>query len=132
MKKRRNASLLSHRASPMTVDTSLTNSDDASLRLHLDDESLAIVQRILAEHLPGREVWAFGSRVHGRHLKPFSDLDLAIVDETRLSPEVRANLQSAFAESDLRFRVDIVELIDADDDFRRQIEDGCRRISKGV
>ena len=35
-----------------------------------------IVHDILQRHVPGHEVWAFGSRAR-RRAKPYSDLDLA-------------------------------------------------------
>ena len=35
-----------------------------------------IVHDILQRHVPGHEVWAFGSRAR-RRVKPYSDLDLA-------------------------------------------------------
>ena len=53
--------------------------------MHLTPQERAGVLDILRRHLPGRTVWAFGSRVHGRRLKPFSDLDLAVIGETPLS-----------------------------------------------
>lgn len=90
--------------------------------LHLTDKDLGIVQDLLRAHLPGREVWAFGSRVHGRNLKRFSDLDLAIVDSQGLDPSAITALQIAFADSDLPFRVDLVELENANSTFRKIIE----------
>ena len=42
-----------------------------------------IVQRILQEHVPNLEVWAFGSRAKW-NAKAFSDLDLAIITDEPL------------------------------------------------
>ena len=36
---------------------------------------------ILHNHLPGRRVWAFGSRATGKRVRRFSDLDLAVGGE---------------------------------------------------
>ncbi len=44
--------------------------------IHIDPGQLAIVKDILRKHIPNNDVWAFGSRVHGRNLRKFSDLDL--------------------------------------------------------
>jgi type I restriction enzyme S subunit len=81
----------------------------------------AEVRRILAEIAPDLEVWAFGSRVDGR-AKPHSDLDLALVSPRRVPAARLAALADAFAESELPFRVDLVELAAADPGFREIIE----------
>ena len=46
----------------------------------LDPDYLRLVQRLLAQHVPELDVWAFGSRVVGSP-KPHSDLDLAFVSQ---------------------------------------------------
>jgi type I restriction enzyme S subunit len=76
---------------------------------------------ILARHVPDREVWAFGSRVSGAARK-FSDLDLAIVGDEPLSAAVLADLHDAFRESDLPFKVDVVDWATAQEHFRRIIQ----------
>jgi predicted nucleotidyltransferase len=78
------------------------------------------LQRILQQHLPGYTVWAFGSRVTGRH-KPYSDLDLVIVADQPLSLEQMATLREVFDESDLTIRVDLVDWAIASESFRRII-----------
>ena len=103
-------------------------SEPGSLGLHLTEAQFDEVRAILARVVPEATVWAFGSRVHGRNLKPFSDLDLAIVDSARLVPGSMANLQSAFADSDLPFRVDLVELDRVEDAFRDRIEAEHRQL----
>lgn len=79
------------------------------------------VQRILQTHVPQHEVWAFGSRVHGV-AKPHSDLDLAIITQQPLPLGVLGSLQDAFAESDLPWRVDVVDWACTSESFRRIIE----------
>jgi type I restriction enzyme S subunit len=67
-----------------------------------------IVRDILRRRVPGCEVWAFGSRAVGK-AKRYSDLDLAIIRDTALPLAVRAELEEAFSESDLPWRVDVVD-----------------------
>jgi type I restriction enzyme, S subunit len=67
-----------------------------------------IVRDILRRQVPDYEVWGFGSRVTGT-AKRYSDLDLAIIGDTALPPAVRAELEDAFSESDLPWRVDVVD-----------------------
>lgn len=67
-----------------------------------------IVRDILRKHVPDKEVWAFGSRVTGT-LKPYSDLDLAVISDAPLPPAISASLTDDFSESDLPWRVDVVD-----------------------
>ncbi len=79
-----------------------------------------IVRTILREHIPKRRVLAFGSRVNGSARK-FSDLDLVIVGNTPLSIRKSAALDDSFVESDLPFKVDVVDWAYTDEDFRKII-----------
>lgn len=92
------------------------------MSIDLPGDQLDRVRRILAEHVPECEVWVFGSRVHGTR-KRFSDLDLALVSSQPLPPRRLALLAEAFAESDLPFKVDVIDLASASQDLRRRIED---------
>jgi predicted nucleotidyltransferase len=76
--------------------------------LDLQSDDLETVRAILRRCVPEREVRAFGSRVGGS-VKRFSDLDLAIMGDEPLPLTVLADLREAFDESDLPFRVDLVE-----------------------
>ena len=85
------------------------------------EADLDTVKAILHAHVPGREVWAFGSRAR-RCAKPYSDLDLAIVGEEAISLDTLAALNEAFAESDLPWKVDVVDWARMGDAFRRIVE----------
>ncbi len=87
--------------------------------IHMEPHEWQQVAAILDRHLPGRAVWAFGSRSTGQHLKRFSDLDLAVQGE--LTWPERATLSEAFDESLLPFKVDLVELNRIDPAFRARI-----------
>ena len=79
------------------------------------------VLTILDRHLPGREVRAFGSRIGGK-AKAFSDLDLVVMGAESLPDSVMADVREAFRESDLPFKVDVVDWATTRDSFRRIIE----------
>lgn len=79
-----------------------------------------IVHGILQKHVPQLEVWAFGSRAQWQ-AREFSDLDLAIIGDTPLSLDVRATLSEAFSESDLPWKVDVVDWATTSDSFRKII-----------
>ena len=90
-------------------------------QLDISSEHLAIVQQILRQLVPSCEVWAFGSRVKGA-AKPFSDLDLVIMSQQPLSLDLIASLHEAFSESDLPWKVDIVDWSTTSQEFRAVIE----------
>ena len=87
----------------------------------LSPEHALIVKRILKEHLPDSEVWAFGSRVHAQNLKPHSDLDLVIRAPNPIPLLQWDKLQAAFSESALPFKTDIVDWRTLSDEFRKVI-----------
>jgi predicted nucleotidyltransferase len=85
-------------------------------------EHRRLVSAILRAHLPAEaRAWVFGSRVSGR-ARRYSDLDLAIDAGRPLSLDELARLAEAFRESDLPYRVDVVDWRGLDDRFRRIVE----------
>ncbi len=79
------------------------------------------VSRILKVHIPEYEVWAFGSRVKWT-AKQYSDLDLAVISEQPLPISLSADLNSAFDESNLSIKVDIVDWAAISESFRQIVE----------
>ena len=92
----------------------------ASLPIHLQPYEWEIVAAILRKHVPGKAVWAFGSRATGRRVKRFSDLDLAV--EGRLDAGESYGLEEDFDESSLPIKVDVVQLGAITPEFRARIE----------
>ena len=90
-------------------------------QLLISEQEYQIVQTVLRQCIPQRTVWAFGSRAGGQP-KPYSDLDLAVLGEVALSLSEHANLADAFSESDLPYKVDIVDWHLIGDDFRRIVQ----------
>ena len=77
-----------------------------SFQLAIQPKELSQVQAILIETVPRLTVWAYGSRVHRRHFKPFSDLDLIIFFKPHNSVD-SMEIREIFDESDLPFTVDV-------------------------
>jgi len=80
----------------------------------------AIVRDILQRHVPQYEVWAFGSRATWK-AKEYSDLDLAVITDKPLSLAVSAALSDEFSESDLPWKVDVVDWATTSEEFRKII-----------
>lgn len=71
--------------------------------------------------MPDAEIIAFGSRIHGT-AKTWSDLDLAIKPKSARDLKLTAEVKEAFQESELPFRVDIIDWNDISPAFRKAIE----------
>jgi predicted nucleotidyltransferase len=85
-------------------------------------QDLDIVRSILQEGLPpDAKVWVFGSRATGA-TKRSSDLDLAIDAGRKLSLSELSVLNSAFEDSDLPYKVDLVDWAATGEAFRNIIE----------
>lgn len=91
--------------------------------LKLSQDKIYATNPILQEFIPEYEVRVLGSRASG-HPKPYSDLDLSIKSEKPLSLDRLARLKMAFEESDLPFRVDIVDWTRTEESFKRKIMEG--------
>jgi hypothetical protein len=89
-------------------------------RLQLTGPQWQIIQRILQQYLSGYSVLAFGSRVDGP-CKTFSDLDLAIISKQVMPLPLMAEVAEAFSESDLPFKVDLIDWATTSETFRDKI-----------
>jgi predicted nucleotidyltransferase len=79
-----------------------------------------ILASLLGQFLPHTQVWAFGSRIKGNP-RPYSDLDL--VAFTKREQKARVSLlKEAFDESNLPFRVDLLEWDSIPDTFKENIK----------
>jgi len=88
-----------------------------------------IVLDIITEFAPDCEVYAFGSRIKNTH-RDCSDLDLAFVypNGERMPNSCWGDLKEAFGESDLVFRVDVIDYNRAAPHFRDIIDRGRQKI----
>ena len=89
--------------------------------LVLPEHCLALVHKLLRQHAPNHQFFAFGSPVvrgeaDRQRVKPHSDLDLAYAGAP-LPLVTLFHLREAFSESDLPMRVDIVAADDLPQDW---------------
>ena len=88
-----------------------------------------IIRKILHEHIPECEVRAFGSRV-SHTAKSYSDLDLTVLGKEELSQSRFNRLIEAFEESELSFRIDVLDWNAISESFRAIIEQRYEVIQK--
>lgn len=85
-------------------------------------QELQIVQQILLDILPeNAKIWVFGSRVTLK-TKNFSDLDLAIDVGRPITRKEDIALADAFDESSLSYKVDVVDMHNISDTFKKIIQ----------
>ena len=92
---------------------------------------LASIKQILAKHVPGCEVRVFGSRVNGT-ARSYSDLDVVIIGEDKVPRKQVYRLKEAFQESDLPFRVDVLDWHRISLEFRKIIENAYEVVQEGT
>jgi type I restriction enzyme S subunit len=93
----------------------------APMLLDIRPDYLQLVKEILQKHVPQYEVWAFGSRAKWT-AKEYSDLDLCVVSDQPLSFKVLGAMAEDFSESDLPWKVDIVDWATTSASFRKIIQ----------
>lgn len=76
--------------------------------IDIEKHHLSTINNIFHRFIPGIPVWAFGSRTH-QTAKPYSDLDLVIVGDNRIPQKVYYQIKDAMEESDVPFKVDVLD-----------------------
>ena len=87
--------------------------------LRISEKEKTLLLELLRRHLPGVDVWAYGSRVGGKS-SPRSDLDLVVFASAEQSRQV-GDLRESLEESDLPFRVDLFVWEELPESFQKNI-----------
>ena len=88
--------------------------------IDVTEKELQIVKSILISFVPTAKVRVFGSRVNGTK-RDISDLDLAIDCGQKMTLSEIGRIKEAFQESDLLFRVDVIDWNRTSEIFRNII-----------
>jgi predicted nucleotidyltransferase len=97
------------------------------LKLSIEPRDQQILVSLMERFLPHTQVWAFGSRVTGKS-RSCSDLDLVAFTKREQRAQVSL-LKEAFDESNLSFRVDLLEWDFIPDSFKENIKDEYMEIN---
>jgi type I restriction enzyme S subunit len=97
--------------------------------IDISPEHLQIALNILSRIVPECEVRAFGSRFKWT-AKDYSDLDLALVGDGKLPLKKLSAIKIAFEESDLPYRVDVLDWHSISPEFQKVIGQGYEVIQK--
>jgi len=88
--------------------------------LQLEEKHLNTVRQIVEQHVDAR-VWQpiiFGSRASGNASK-YSDIDIGFLGPRPMSQQVLYRVMDDLEESDLPYKVDVVDFFEVEEDFRR-------------
>jgi type I restriction enzyme S subunit len=98
----------------------------------VSDYEHKIIANIIKKHAHDCDVLAFGSRYKWT-VKDYSDLDLAFVlpNGEKMGLKRIGQLEDAFMESELPYRVDVVDYNGVSDEFRSIIDAGNERVYEG-
>jgi predicted nucleotidyltransferase len=89
--------------------------------MDLREDHAAIVRNVLRAYLPrGARAYVFGSRAHDG-ARQYSDLDLALEWDLPFGLDIIGQIAEALSESDLPFKVDIIDLSLVDPAFKARI-----------
>lgn len=89
------------------------------------------VRQILRQQVPELQVRAFGSRISWT-ARATSDLDLVLMTTEPLDILRMAELREAFTQSNLPYRVDLVDWATTSERFRREIQRNDVILQNGV
>lgn len=96
--------------------------------IDLPDTIRARLIDIVQHRLGDQRVFLVGSRARGQ-AKPFADVDLLLMNEQSLPPATRATLRCDFEESDIPFKIDLLEWADLSPTFRERIKKEAQLLS---
>lgn len=91
------------------------------MNLELPAEHLEVLEALLARHVPGAEVWAYGSRVTGSSHEG-SDLDLVVRQAKAIPSRTLMQLSAALRDSSLPFQVEVRDWRSLPTEFLAEIE----------
>ncbi len=89
--------------------------------ISLSENEIQIIKNILKNHISNGKVYIFGSRVKDTN-KKFSDIDIAIDINRKLTLNEMSRLKDDFEESDLIYITDIIDYNAVSDSFRNIID----------
>lgn len=89
--------------------------------IEISAHDLEIVKNILQRYVPDCEIRIFGSRLN-KSPKKYADLDIAIFGKEKIPRKTLFDLQDEFEESDLPFRVDLLDWNRISKEFQGVIE----------
>jgi hypothetical protein len=91
--------------------------------MQINENECVFIKEQLQKYLPNMEFRVFGSRFQGT-AKRYSDLDIALISQSPIPLQTLSQLEEIFAESDLPYKIDLVDVQRVSESFRSIIDKG--------
>ncbi len=88
--------------------------------INVGKQYLETIKRVLHKHVNNAEIRVFGSRLN-EDVKKYADLDMVIVAKEKIALKVVTRMKEELEESDIPFRVDILDWHEISNDFKKII-----------
>jgi predicted nucleotidyltransferase len=98
------------------------------MKNNISDKDRDLIIHTIGRFLPDAKIYLFGSRIKGNN-KKYSDLDVLIEPNKKISMENLYNIDEAFQESDLPYIVDFHDRFRIDDHFYNLISPTLVRVA---
>lgn len=95
--------------------------------LDLDQKYIDFVKETILAEIPNIEIFIFGSRTQGNALE-YSDVDIALKDKEKISIDKILKLRVKFENSTFPYKVDILDLNNVKDEFKKIIEKDLHKL----
>lgn len=97
------------------------------VNLDLDEKYVDFIKNVIESVLDDADIYIFGSRTQGTAQK-YSDVDIAVDNKSCINIEDILKLKAIFRNSTFPYKVDIIDLNSADNDFLKIIEPDLYKI----
>lgn len=89
----------------------------------IDQKTKKEVKKIIFRFLDPKKykVFIFGSRALDDNLK-FSDIDIGVISKRKIDSTLLGNINEAFEESDIVYKIEVVDFSTVSDQFRKVAE----------
>ena len=95
-------------------------------KIYITKEDKNILESVLMGDF---DVYVFGSRITGKH-QPFSDIDICLKSSTKIDRAILAELRFKLADSNLPYKVDLIDYHSLDADFQTLINSQAVKLTE--
>ena len=89
--------------------------------MQIKSDYLDFIVNTIKKYIPNSKIYFFGSRVAG-NASQYSDLDVAVSQNEPIKLSILSEIKEIFAESDIPFKIDLIDFNKVDQEFQKIIE----------
>lgn len=97
-----------------------SDNSNKNKELNVTEKDRQVLIRIITKYLPKTKIYLFGSRAREDHALE-SDIDIALDNNNKIESSILSSIREGVEESTIPFTVDIIDLNNVSNDFKKQI-----------